>query len=221
MFHQHIAHSLLERSRHIRFHHRLAFHMTAIQIIQHRGLHAAETEIVRIIRHPGLRKRNSLRIPLIRRFFNLRTAGIAKTDGPGHLVKSLSGSIVPGFSQNLIFSVIRHFYQMGMSAGRHKTEKRRFQIRMFNIVCRNMSLDMVHADQRKVPRKCDRLRLRNANQQRADQPRPVGHAHGVDIIQRHIRFFQRLLDNLVDLLYMFSRCDLRDHSTVQLMQVDL
>ena len=65
--------------------------------------------------------------------------GVSQADGAGHLVKSLSRRVVPGPSQNLILAVIFHRHQMRVAAGHHQAAEGGLQIRIFNIVGRNMA----------------------------------------------------------------------------------
>ena len=46
-------------------------------------------------------------------------------------------------------------------------------------------------------------------------------AHSINLLQSHSCCSQCFLHYLIDLLNMFSRCDLRYHTTIQFMNLDL
>ena len=106
MLHQHVADCLLERGRHVGAINLNAFHLASVQIIQHGRFQAAEAEVIGGILEFGAWKRNSIRIALFRYLVNLRATGIAQTDGAGHFVEGFACGVVPGPSENLIFSII-------------------------------------------------------------------------------------------------------------------
>ena len=118
---EHIHNSFLKRSRHICPVYFFPLHLTLIQIIQNRGLQSAETEIIRRIVHFCPWKLNRFFIAFSCQSFDLWTSRIAETDGPGHLVKGLSRSIVPSTPDDFIDTVIFYIHQMCMSAGYNKT----------------------------------------------------------------------------------------------------
>ena len=58
-------------------------------------------------------------------------------------------------------SLIHIYNKMRMSSGYHQTDKRRFQILIFNIIGTDMSFDMVYADKRDSCCKADCLSSRH------------------------------------------------------------
>ena len=93
---------------------------------------------------------------------------------------------------------------MCVSAGHDQTKERRFQIRMFNIVGRNMSFYMMHSNKRKLFRICNGLRLSYAHKKSTYQARTVSNANCIQIIQGHICLGKCLFDHLIDFLNMFT-----------------
>ena len=162
--------------------------MTSIDIIKHRGFYPAETKVIRRVFHLSPRKYDRIRIPLFCDPVDLRSARIPQSDRTRHLIIRFPRRIIAGTSENFIFPIVFYTDKMGMSSGHNKAQKRRFQVRMFDIIRRNMSLDMVHADQRQIPRIRDRFRFGNSDKQRADQSRTVSHSDRINIIQCHFRF---------------------------------
>ena len=78
---------------------------------------------------------------------------------------------------------------MGMASGDDFTQERRLQIRMLDIVRRDVAFNMMNADQRFLFCIGDRFCLCHADEKCADKARAIRNANGIDIIQSHIRFF--------------------------------
>ena len=110
---------------------------------------------------------------------------------------------------------------MGMSAGYDQAHKRWFQIRMFNIIGRNMSLDMMDSYQRQFFRIADCLRFCHSHQQCSNQTRAIGDSDSIQILQRNICLCQCLFYYLIYFFNMFSGCDFRHHPSIQSMQCNL
>ena len=108
-----------------------------------------------------------------------------------------------------------------MSAGYDRTEERRFQIRMFNIVSGNMSFNMMYTHKRQISGISDGLSLCNAYKKRTYKTRSVCYTDRVNIIQSHTSIIQCLLDHLIDSFYMISGSDLRNYASIQFMNLDL
>ena len=221
MLHQHVADCLLERGRHVGAVNLNAFHLASVQIIQHGRFQAAEAEVVGGILEFRTRKRNGLRIALFGNLINLRTARIAQANGAGHFIKGLSGRVVTGPSQNLVFSIIPHNDQMGMSAGYHQAHKGRLQIKIFDIIGGNVAFNVVYAHQGQLFRVADSLGLGHSHQKRTYQTRAVGDADSVQIVQGHICCSQGFLNNLIDALNVLAGRDFRNYTAVESMQINL
>ena len=61
-----------------------------------------------------------------------------------------------------------------------------------------VAVQVVHRHERQAAGKRDRLGGREADEQGADQPRPLGHGDGIEIRERHARLGERLLDHRHD-----------------------
>ena len=77
-----------------------------------------------------------------------RSARIAESDGTGYLVEGFSGCVVSRSSEDFERTVIFYNDKMGMASGDDFTQERRLQIRVFDIVRRDVAFNMVNADQR-------------------------------------------------------------------------
>ncbi len=75
-----------------------------------------------------------------------------------------------------------------------------------------MPLQVVDRGEGQLARGGQRLARREAHQQRADEPRPLGGADQVDLVQRRAGLRQRPLDDRVDQLEVVSGGDLGDHA---------
>ena len=104
-----------------------------------------------------------MRIALFGCLVHFRTARIAKSDSSRHLIEGLSGRIISRPSNDLELAVILYDDQMRMSAGYDQADKRRLQIRVFNIVCRDMTFNMMHAHKWFFRRKGNGFRLSHTN----------------------------------------------------------
>ena len=144
---------------------------------------------------------NCIWISLFCQFINLWSARIAKSDRTGHFIKCFSGRIVSGASEDFVFSVIFYHNQVCMSSGYYQACKRRLQIRMFNIICRNMPFYMVHTYQRQIFSIADRLCLGYSDKQSPHQSRSIGNRDRIQIIQCDVCFFKSFCD---DLIYFFN-----------------
>ena len=152
---------------------------------------------------------------------DLRAAGIAEPQHAGHLVVGLAHRVVAGGAQDAEFVVAGHFHQMGMTAGHHERQERRFEVRMFDQIGQNVALDMVHADERLVRSGADRLRESRTHQEGAGQAGSRGDADLVDVSQRNARVFQRLIEHERNVVQVMTRSDLRHDAAVHFMHFDL
>ena len=156
-------------------------------------------------------------IPLFCSLIDLRPAGISQAHGPCHLVKRLSGRIVPGPADDFKFPVVLYNHQMGMASRHNETNERRFQILVLNKISGNMPFYMVHSNQRLSCCICNGLCLCHPYQKSAYQTGSVGHTDCRNILQSHLRFCQGSLNHIIDRLYMLPGSYLRNHASINRM----
>ncbi len=84
-----------------------------------------------------------------------------------------------------------------------------------------MSFQMVDADEGFVRRPGERLSGGEADQQAADQAGAGGGGDGVDLVERHVGALERAADEMVEIIDMGARRDLRDDAAVGGMFGDL
>ena len=179
MFHKHFHNTTLKRGRNICRHNLFALHSAFIQMIQHCWFDTTETEIIWRLVHFRLRKIKGIGISLFGKPVYLRSARITKPNGSCHFIKRLTCGVISCPAQDFKLPVIFHDHKMGMSSGNHQAQKRRFQIRMFNIIRWNMPFYVVHTYKRNVFCKTDGFCLSHPYKQRAYKTRSVCDAYGI------------------------------------------
>lgn len=97
-------------------------------------------------------------------------------------------------------------------AGNNQTDARQRDLRMRQEVCVNMPFNMVHADERFFQRISQPLGCAQANQERADQPRPHGHSDGIELCKAVAAFCQRFFYDNINVFQMLARRHLRHHA---------
>ena len=148
-------------------------------------------------------------------------AGIGHTQHTGHLVKALPRRVIPGGAQNVKHGIILHVHNQAVAAGDHQAQKGRLQIGTGQIVCGNVSPDVVNRDQRHIQGQSRRLGKVDSHQHRPDQARRVGHSHGVQIASAQAGGFQSLIRQAVDGLDMLPGGNFRHHTAIELVQLHL
>ena len=187
-------------------------HLQPVHLIQHRRFYSGKAEIVRSVLHLRRRKMIGFRIPFFRHLLQLRPARVAETHGARHLVESLSRGIISGSAVNLNLPIVLYQKKVTVSSARHKTDKRRFAIRIRKIICRNMSFNMVYRNERLGKRIRQCLRIGNAHQKRTDQSRPDRYRNSVQIRKGDLRLLHCKAYHLIYLLQMITRGNFRYNS---------
>ena len=85
----------------------------------------------------------------------------------------------------------------------------------------DVPVEVVDPDERQATRPRDRLRGGDADEQRADQPRPLRHGDAVDVVERRARLGERLADDRRDELEVAARGNLGDDAAVARVQIGL
>ena len=108
-----------------------------------------------------------------------------------------------------------------MPARNDQTDEWRLQLRIRQIVCRDMPADMVNRHKRQIQRIGGSLRKIHADQHRADEPRRIGDCDGVQIPARQAALHKRLICQTINCFNVLARCNLRHHAAVELVQLHL
>ena len=158
------------------------------------------------------------RVSALRRAVKGRTAGVWHAEQPRDLVKALPCRVVARTAENAQLRIVLDIDEHGVPAGDDKAQKRRLQVRVGQIVGRDMALDVVDRNERHIERQCSRLGKIHADEQRADKAGRIGHGDGVQLAARQAGVLQRLLGKTVDGLNMLARGDLRHNAAVFAVQ---
>ena len=135
-----------------------------------------------MVGHVGPGKRIRPAIPPLGHFIHGPAAGVAQAQHPGGLVKALPRRVVPRGAQLLKMGIILHVHDGGGAAGHTQAQKGGLQVGMGDIIGRDVPPDMVDRDEGHPQPKGGGLGEGHPHQQRPDEPRGIGHRHGVDLL---------------------------------------
>ena len=179
MFYKHFNNTTLKRGRYICRHNLFSLHFAFIQMVQYSRFNTAKAEVIWCLIYFCLWKIKGVGISFSGKLVYFWAARIAQPDGSCHFIKGFACCVISCSAQDFKLTVIFYDHQMRMTARHYQTQERGFQIRVLNIVCRNMAFYMMHSYQRKIFRKADGLCLRHSHKQRTHKPRPVSDTYGV------------------------------------------
>ena len=108
-----------------------------------------------------------------------------------------------------------------MPAAREQAEEWRVERVGFQVQRRDVSVEMVDGRERQPARPGDRLRSRDADEERADQPGPSRHGDEVDFVEGRAGVGKRLPNDGQHELEMAPRRDLGDDASELRVQVGL
>ena len=147
--------------------------------------------------------------------------GVRHSQHPGHLVKALPRRVIQGGTQDVHVGVVLHFHDHGMAAGDHQAQKGRLQLRISQVIGRDVAPDVMDRDQRLPQGQSGGFGEIHPHQHRTDEARRVGHGHGVDFLPGKLRLLQRLIREAVNGLDVLAGGNLRYHASVDPVQVHL
>ena len=107
--------------------------------------------------------------------------------------------------------------QQRVAAARDQAEEGRLERLGLEEVGGDVALQVVDRDQRQPPRRGDRLRGADPDQQGADQPGAGGHRDRLDLVERDARLGERGLDHRGGQLEVVAGGDLRDDAAEALV----
>ena len=178
-------------------------------------LEPREAEVVRGA-HPGARQALRWADRVCRRCRDRRPTGVAESQEAPRLVERLAGGIVHGLAQEPVLEVIAHLHEERVAAGHDEGDEREGGLRLLGRVRVEqpgrveMTLEVVDPDEGDVQGPRDRLRIREAHEERADQPRAGGDGHLPHVGKGRARFPQDLVERRVDPAQVGPRRDLGD-----------
>ena len=160
-------------------------------------------------------------VPALGQFGKQRPAGVIQPQHARGLVEGLARGVVHRLAKQGVVAIGVHAREVAVPAAHHQAQKRRLQVRRGQEVGADMSLDMVDGDERQARGIAQSLHAVDAGEQRAHQPRAIGHGQRVHIRQGHARLFERLVDYPVAGVHMRAAGDLRHHTAVERVGVHL
>ena len=162
-----------------------------------------------------------MRIAVLREAFDHRAAGVAEVQDLRRLVERFARGVVERGPGERHLPVFADHDQRGVAAGDDHGEHRE-EVRiaehdgvLFEERAVDMRGEMVDRDQRQLVRGGDPLGEVEADEQRRDQPGRMGHSHGVEVVERHARRLQRLVQGRADRGQVGACGEFRDDAAVR------
>ena len=134
--------------------------------------------------------------------------------------KRLARRVVDGAADTGIVAQPVHRDQLTMPA-RDQKQQKRIGDPVCEAGCQRVPLKMVDADQRQARRRRNPLGAHHAREDAANQSRPGGGGHRIQIGERHVRLGQRGLDAVIQPFDMGARRNLRHHAAERGVQAIL
>ncbi len=142
-----------------------------------------------------------------------RTTGVAQTEHARALVEGLAGGVVERASEDLEAVVLLDTREQRMPAAGDQAHERRLErLAICEEVSGHMPLEVVDGGERQLPRGGDRLRRREADEQRAHEPGALGGGDELHALEARSRLLERLRDDRVHQLEVVARGDLGDYA---------
>ena len=153
-------------------------------------LRPGERHVQRISRKLRVRQRVFFFVACLCAPVQCSAARIRHAEHARHLVEALARRVVARGAENSEVRVATHIDNQRMPARNDQTDEWRLQLRIRQIVCRDMPADMVNRHQRQIQRIGRSLRKIHADQHRADEPRRIGDCDGVQVPARQAALLQ-------------------------------
>jgi hypothetical protein len=106
---------------------------------------------------------------------------------------------------NAVAAAVAHVEQHRVTPARQQAGERRLEVERAEVERRDVTVQVVDRRERQAPGPRERLRGGDADEERADQPRPGGDRDGLDIVERRACSCERLLDHRQHELEMPAR----------------
>ena len=148
-------------------------------------------------------------------------AGIGHSQHPGHLVKALSRSVIPGGAHDSRIRIILYIQDQGIAAGNRKAHKGGLQLRKSDIIGSDMSPNMMNGDNGNIQGQGRSFGKIDAHQQRPDQARGIGDRNGIQIGLFNACFPDGLVCQAGNCLDVLSGGDLRHDAAIDGVHIDL
>ena len=155
-------------------------------------------------------------------------AGVAQAKGLCHLVEGLAHRVVDRSAEQDVVAPGAHVDEHGVPAGDDARHEGWLEVRGLEEVGHEVTLEVVHGNERQVSGRTKPLGKGHAHHERANQARARRHAHGGEVARRervHAKVRsgagKRLLEDADDGLGVLARGNLGHHATKARVEVDL
>ena len=118
------------------------------------------------------------------------------------LVKALASRIVARGAEDAQVGIVAHVADERVAARDGQAHERRLQLRVGNVVSRDVTADVMHRDKRHTERERGGLGKVHADEQRADEPRRARDGYSVNIAAGQAGHLQRAVGQLGDDLHV-------------------
>jgi hypothetical protein len=151
----------------------------------------------------------------------VRSPGVRQAQQPRHLVERLPGRIVDrGAEHRDVLRDVVDEQDLGVPAADEQCTDPLLEASVLQLVDRHMGDEVVDAVERLVVGQRQRLRRRDAHQERAGETGPARDGDGVDVLDAHPRSLVRLLQGRHHRLEVRPAGDLGHHAAESRVQVD-
>ena len=135
------------------------------------------------------------------------------------LVECLTGRVVASGAQHTVFTPGGNIDQQRVPARNQQRGERRYGVRMLERLREEVPLHVVHTDDRLSRAVGEPLGVTHPDEQRAHQPRCIGHCNDIDVRQAHGGLAEGLLDDWHDGGDVRAGCDLRHYAAEDAVHV--
>src|ERR1051325_5498225 len=179
-------------------------------------LDTAEAEIVAAFFDLRARKANRPAVSVPRQLINRTAPRIPEAEHLCHFVVRLTRCVVARAAQVHVIADTSYAIKKRVPAGSKQSDIREI-CSLLQMNREQMSFEVIDADERNLPAKCDSFRKRQTDQQGTDETGPVSHRDSTQILHRGLRPLQSRVDDWHDILDMLARSDLRYDTAIRIM----
>ena len=187
--------------------------------VEQGGLQPGEREVE--AGHAGDGEREGLGIAVAGEPVELGAARVAEPQQPRALVERLAGGVVERRAEHLEARRLDDGEQERVPAAREEAGERRLEGLGPQVERRDVRAEMVDRHEREAARPGDRLRGREADEQRADETGALGDGDPADVVEAPPRVVERRAQDRRNELEVPSRGDLRHHAAVPRVELGL
>ena len=154
-------------------------------------------------------------------FGDFRPARVIQAHHLRGFVESFAGRIVERLAEQAVLANAIDLNQLRMPTGDQQSDERKFRRFRLQHRCQQVAFHVVHTKRRYAPGKRQRLCAGSTDQQRADQARTRSVGDCIDLGRHAVGLGQHLTDQGQHALDVVTRGQLRDHTAIDAVQVDL